>query len=344
MAAGRPRKRKTGGKIRDALFNALLPPLLWLLGRCSERSLGRIAALAANLARIVHPGGHRLIEANLAIAFPELPVKARRRLARDNMRQTIWMGLDVISHLRHPERLRSRVIAPELQLFRNDGGKPCIFCLPHLGNWELFGQAVPLFGIKAAAVARTFSNRRLTELLFRTRQSSGLAIIPHRGAARGVLKALRNGYNIGLLVDQNVSPSRGGVYANFFGLPAPTSRLPAMLARRLELPVFVGACVRGADGMLYLDREPLAKAVSDYPDDASLTQDLLRATEALVRRHPEQYIWHYRRWRRIPGNIPADLAARFPYYAAERPNELCPEELFASPQTASNHNQETPKE
>ncbi|HQL08224.1 MAG TPA: lysophospholipid acyltransferase family protein [Lentisphaeria bacterium] len=330
MAAGRRRKRKTGGKIRDAMMNALLPPLLWVVGCCSGRTLRRIAALGANLARVFYPGGLRLIAANLAIALPELTAPARRRLAVDNLMHTLWMGLDVISNLSHPERLRSRVVAPDPQLYTNDSVKPFILCLPHLGNWELFGQATPLFGIKSAAVAKTFSNRKLTELVFKARESNGLEIIPHQGAARGVLAALRNGRNIGLLIDQNVSPSRGGIYASFFGLPAPTSRLPAMLARRLGLPVLIGTCVRGDDGLLHFDSEPLAKAVADYPDDASLTQDILHATEALVKRHPEQYIWLYRRWRRIPGNTPAEVAGRFPYYAEARP-EHCPEELFQAP-------------
>lgn len=327
MAARQRRKRKIGGKIRDALVNAVLPPLLWIVGCCSERTLRRIAAFGAALARVFYPGGLRLIEANLAVAFPELTQQERRRLAVDNLLHTFWMGLDVISNLSHPERLRSQIVAPGPELYANDSGKPFILCLPHLGNWELFGQAVPLFGLKAAAVAKTFSNSKLTELAFKARQINGLEIIPHRGAARGVLAALRNGRNIGLLIDQNVSPSQGGIYTNFFGLPAPTSRLPAMLARRLKLPVFVGACVRGDDGLLHFDSEPLARAVADYPDDASLIQGILHATEALVRRHPEQYIWLYRRWRRIPGNTPAAVAERFPYYAEARP-EHCPEELF----------------
>ena len=330
MAARRRRKRKIGGKVRDALMNAALPPLVWIVGCCSERTLRRIAAFGVALARVFYPGGLRLIEANLTVAFPELTAQERRRLAVDNLLHTFWMGLDVISNLSHPERLRSRIVAPDPKFYANDSDKPFILCLPHLGNWELFGQAVPLFGIKAAAVAKAFSNRKLTELMFKARQINGLEIIPHRGAARGVLAALRNGRNIGLLIDQNVNPSQGGIYASFFDLPAPTSRLPAMLARRLELPVLVGACVRGDDGLLHFACEPLPKAVADYPDDASLIQDILHATEALVRRHPEQYIWLYRRWRRIPENTPAAIAKRFPYYAEARP-EHCPEELFRPP-------------
>lgn len=321
------RRRKTGGRVRDALSNALFPLLLSAVGCCSERSLRRLASCGTQLARLCYPGGLHLIEANLAIALPELNPAERRHLAIENFRHTLWMGLDVISNLKHPERLRDKVVEPDQESFPRNAPRPFIFCLPHLGNWELFGQAAPLFGVKASAVAKPFSNPKLTQLVFNAREINGLEIIPHRGAARGVLNALRQGRYVGLLIDQNVSPAHGGIYANFFGLPAPTSRLPAMLARRLKLPILVVACVRGPDGRLQLISEALPRDIATYPDDAGLTQDILKATEALVRRYPEQYIWLYRRWRRIPANAPAALAAQFPYYAETRP-ELCPEKLF----------------
>ena len=91
----------------------------------------------------------------------------------------------------------------------------------------------------------------------------------------------------------------------------------------------MGACIRQPDGRFRLEIKHLPKPVADYKDDLSLTQDILDATQALIRQHPEQYTWLYRRWRYIPDNAPPALASAFPYYSIPRPYP-CNEQLLAT--------------
>ena len=117
-----------------------------------------------------------------------------------------------------------------------------------------------------------------------------------------------------MLVDQNTPLEEGGAYVSFFGLPATISRAPAVLARRLGLEVVAAACLRTESGFRMVT-VPLPMPVSAYADDQSLLQAIIAANEALVRAHPEHYVWTYRRWRYVPDDCQPDLRARYPFYA-----------------------------
>ena len=56
------------------------------------------------------------------------------------------------------------------------------------------------------------------------------------GELRPVLQALRHGRMIGILMDQNAA-RREGVFVDFFGRAASTSRSMALLAVRTQTPI-----------------------------------------------------------------------------------------------------------
>jgi len=129
------------------------------------------------------------------------------------------------------------------------------------------------------------------------------------------VKAVQEKLDLGMLIDQNVSVRRGGVFMPFFGLPAATTKLAATVANKARMPMLVFACIRQADGTYRMEYEPLEKSSLDYGDDTETSCAILRAYERLIRRFPEQYLWSYRRWREIPRDADEATRRRFPYYA-----------------------------
>jgi KDO2-lipid IV(A) lauroyltransferase len=191
---------------------------------------------------------------------------------------------------------------------------PAIYVTPHLGNWEIMAQAVARHGVRIHAVAQRVRNPLIAEFVDRTRRVYGLDLLSSRGAAKGLVRALRQGDAVAILMDQNVRPRHGGVFVDFFGLPVPTSRAPASLARRLQVPILCFACLRTPTGFR-LREERLPKPTAAYTDDLELTQDLMRTMERLVRQAPTQYMWGYERWRYLPPDCDAQTLDRFPAYA-----------------------------
>ncbi len=279
-------------------------------------------------------GQRRNALANLSIAFPESDKTWRKRTMRRMFHHFLCSGLDWLHFLRHPEDVSGRLrVTPEFRDGCIDGvpggpSRPVLFCTPHLGNWEMESHISLLTGGHPGAVVVARFTRGWLNFLaewLRTGNSDTVTI-PAKGAARGVLKALREGRHVGMLIDQNVSPRHGGIFVKFFGLPAATSPLPAALARRLKTPVRVVACLRDDDtGKFYMDYEPLPRESWEYPDDEELTSAILTAYEALIRRHPEQYLWIYHRWRYIPSNLPPEKRGKFPFYALDK-KYPCPED------------------
>lgn len=326
--------------ITDAITNMMTPPLVSVVGSLSDSAAEKFARALAKIFMTLNLNAYKKICANLQVAFPEWSDEQRQELARRNAVHTLRFGIDFLRVLKHPELVKACTLPPDPAIREIIAKSAIILCLPHLGNWEIFGQAIPCFGVKAAAVAEMFRNKKLNALIESARQQNGLVIIPRTGAGRKVLSALRDGYSVGFLADQNVSPADGGVFLDFFGLPAPSSTLPALLAQRLHLPIIVGASVKNKDGKYEFQFIQLPKKADEYPDSNSLGQALLKANETLIRQYPEQYLWTYHRWRYIPSNADDDFAKRFPFYAVKRPYP-CPEPLMHSGNTTQNT---TPRE
>lgn len=303
---------------REPFAWILLVPLAAMAARLPYRALPRVAAVIGGAAGLLPPV-RRLVLANLAVAFPEWPRAERQRVCRAALVHVARTVLEFVWFGHRPGALGAAVdvdvsIQGPFNIARS--GVPKVFLTPHVGNWELGGQMVAVWGIPVSAVASANTSRVLERLIHRMRQVRGMGVIPARGAVRGIVQAVRAGQSIGLLMDQNTSPKKGGVFVPFFGLPVAVSRAPASLARRLGIEIVPAALVREG-GRLRLWSEPLPKPVTAYASDEELTRDLMAANERFIRRYPEQYLWLYRRWRYIPAGASAVERARFPYYARQ---------------------------
>lgn len=183
------------------------------------------------------------------------------------------------------------------EIYDKAGG--IIFVTPHLGNWEIFLHLARLAEIPLTIVARPMDNPLLERLVLRGRSATGQRIVHKKKAMFAMEDALRQGTCVGILADQ----SSRGIAANFFGRPAFTTVIPAMLAYKYNRPIVVIACVRMNEALLYrgMMSDPL------WPD---LTQDegteLQRLTEAMsnwmetfIRAQPDQWLWMHNRWKRV---------------------------------------------
>ena len=313
------RVRKAWRKLRAPAEYALASGAIRLISVLPFRGLPVLAKAAGTMAA-AFPRNRRIAEANLHIAFPEWNADQRRVVRRKAAVHLMRTLLEVLRFGRTPEALDGALCldTPEWKRLRTlaESGSPCIFLTPHLGNWELLGHAACLAGIALCAVARRIRNPWVDQIVRDSRTAHGLEIIPEKGAARDLLRALRKGRHAGILMDQNVRPRHGGVFVDFFGLPVPTTRAPAALARRLNAHVLGAALVRSeTTGKFHVVTEDLERPAREFSDDICLTQAMLRLNERLIRRSPDQYIWSYERWRYIPENASAELRARFPFYA-----------------------------
>ncbi len=265
------------------------------------------------------PWARKLVVANLAIAFPDWNDRRRKAVARRSLQNVCRSYLEFVWYLARQEHITAYVEFSDTEQRKYHDkcivGKGSILITPHIGNFELGHLASNAHGIVTGAVAARITNPNLARKVTAGRTGMGAEIIDEKGAAKMLLRRLRNGQDVALLVDQNTRPRRGGIYVDFFGLPVPVTRAPAMFARRTGAPVFVCACVRDESDRLRMQVHPLPRNSTDYASDAELTQEINAITETIIRETPDQYLWLYRRWRYIPPDFDAAKRGSFPYYA-----------------------------
>ena len=273
----------------------------WL---CRALPLDWASALAGRLARAVGPrlGVSRRAESNLERAFPG---KNPREIA--TIIAAMWENLGrVAGEYPHLGRLRAggaggrlEIIGAEhIDLLRDDG-KPGIFLMAHLGNWEFAGLASAQRNLSVDRVYRQ-ANNPLTEWLFRQgRASVDGALIPKGPAgAKQLLKSLHDGNHLALLVDQKMND---GIAVPFFGRDAMTAPAIAQLALRMDCPV-VPVRVKRLQGARF---QVIASAPIDFTPTGERTADVQAymtqvnaIIEAWIRDTPEQWLWLHNRWPR----------------------------------------------
>ena len=110
-------------------------------------------------------------------------------------------------------------------------GRGVILAACHIGNWEVHGLAHGwLFG-PIGVVARPVENPALDARLVDFRSAGGNTVIYKQRALAQVLRLLRGGRGVALLLDQNVA-AEDGVFVSFFGRPAATTTVAAALAQK----------------------------------------------------------------------------------------------------------------
>ena len=281
---------------------------------CTDvRGAARIGRVLARLLGRVDARHRRVAEENFRSAYgASLPEAEVQRLA---MAVYDGLGTTAAEVIHGPRRIRGRAarrwFVPEgFEALRATVGEgPVVFLGAHLGNWEHLATALRLNGWNPMPVARPLDNPLLDRWIERTRRAVGNEPVAKGGAMRNLLRSLRSGRSVGMLVDQN--GGRHGRLSTFFGRPCSTQAAGVTLARRMKVPFVVVALERQAPGIHRLVAAPPVYVEDDDDAEQRAVDEMNRLLEACVRRRPSDWMWLHRRWR-----IKADWG--FPVEPTER--------------------------
>jgi KDO2-lipid IV(A) lauroyltransferase len=299
-------------KLSHRLEYGLLRAVVWVLELLPLALSRRIGAWLGRLG--YSPLGIRrdVVERQIAGAFPGLGADDVSDLARRSYAHLGRMGIELTL-------LRSLGKERIGELFEADsdfalidealgGGRGCVLFTGHVGNWELTGAYVAWRGLDMDVVVRRMANPLFDGYLNRTRARLGMRVVYDVDAVRAIPRAIRDGRVVGLVADQGVL-GLASTFVPFFGRPAKTPRGPAVFAIRFNVPIIFCAAILQPSGRYRFTAQTIPVAASGMRD-ADIDETVRRFTQVLervVRRHPEQYFWHHRRWKRQPGDTPPEL-------------------------------------
>lgn len=303
--------------LEDATFNRRLRwRLEWLAYLGFEQVAGLLpAAFAARLgaglgwcAAKLSTSRRRVVERNLRIAFGR--EKTPAELAALTAEVFKRSGANLISSLctaRMTEAQLARVVRienPEMRGVLDAQGKGVVVVLAHMGNWEVLAQAFTKLippGSRAGTIYRLLNNPYLDQHVKNVRRRSGLELFEKRSNPLAMAAFLRHGGSLGILSDQRAESA--GEIVSYFGRLTSCTPLPAILARRLGVPV-VGISMRTeAPGRWVMKLHSL--------DGPPTTQACMHLLESMIRESPADVFWLQDRWR-THRKSPFELNGRAP--------------------------------
>lgn len=294
-----PKKRSS---FRNRLEAGVVHALLAAARRVTPEGADAAGRRLGRLYRALDRRRRALVEENLAQAFPEKRPDEIEALSVAVFEHFGGAAADVLHAFgESPEGLDARIEVHGAEGVRASlaTGRGLFFLTAHLGNWEYSALATAAAGIPVTVIARPMDNPILEALLRRFRERNGNAVVYKTDAAREMLRVIKRGGAIGILVDQHARTA-DAVVVPFFGRPASTTSIVARLADRAEALVVPAACIRIAPARYRLRFEPPFDVRTMSPEERQpgpLTARFNLEMERLIRQHPEQWLWLHNRWR-----------------------------------------------
>ena len=224
-----------------------------------------------------------------------------RRLARRIFRNLVFIIFEIGWLQRLQEKKFSKYFHVHgLHYLKNahKKGKGVLVLTGHMGNWELLSMAAAMLGYPMSAIYRPLDFKPLDLFFVNLRGHYGAGLYPKKNAMRPILRGLKKGELIGILLDQNTSV-KSGVFVDFFNRKACTNKGLALIALGTDTPVVPLFLLREEDGyrVEFGPEVTIIRTGDKEKDIKANTRQYNRVIEDVIRRYPEQWFWVHRRWK-----------------------------------------------
>jgi len=177
--------------------------------------------------------------------------------------------------------------------------KPVVFFSGHFANFELMSMELNKFGIKLAAIYRPLNNFFLNPLMeyLRIKYICPIQIPKGVTGSRKIVKKIKDGYSIAVMVDQRVSE---GPRISFFNKEAHTTTIPVQIALKYNcklVPVYIER-KNGINFEMVIHKPYEITKTGVHEEDLkknSLT--INQNIEKMIIKNPTQWIWTHDRWK-----------------------------------------------
>lgn len=264
--------------------------------------------LAGRLLHALLPVRRGVIHDNLRRVYGgDAPLDALRQLAQLHYAHLWRLFVELVRfRLMSAERRRAIVRVENLDAFVHAfrAGRGVLVLTGHFGNWEVSTVAgiasYPEVRGRFHFVRRPIKPRWLDAWVTRRFHRAGFGVIGKRGSLDAIVQRLEAGDIVVFPFDQ-FAGRPDGIDVEFFGQPVGTFKSLAILALATGAPVIPAASWREPGGTHVLRFEDALPAVDDDDTNEAIrrtTRGYNAALETLILRHPDQWWWVHRRFRR----------------------------------------------
>lgn len=293
--------------MREKIEYQTVKLLLWIAQRLP---VPFVYALMRTLTLLVYrlDAKRRLLtQKNLALAFPQITKEEREKLAKEvysELSKTIaeillmFVGrFDIDEAVVNKEEIIAR-----LQEETQESPRGIVAMTAHFSNWELLAHFLARHGLPMLVVGREGNNKLIEERITQPfRKRYGNDTTTKKKAVLSMVKRLKSGGNVGILIDQKAGGSTS-LKADFFGKPAETTTSVAMLKQKLDPKIIPFFAARVGEGKYkIIMQDPLEYRAEEEADEAKkiakMTAKYNEIMESVIRAYPAQWFWMHNRWR-----------------------------------------------
>ncbi len=292
---------------RNAVYG-LARFMLWFLNAIPRSVAMLIGAMVGLTAwQILPKEQHRSLRHLTLVFEDELTAAERYRIGRGFFINSGKNLADLVRFKKHyASQIRQLVEVEGLEHFDEAyrRGKGVFGVTGHIGNFELLAVHVASMGYDIAVIGREMYDRRLNQLLIENRQSLGLTNIATTDSPRVMLRWLKQGGAVGVLID-NDSVRVRSMHIPAFGRLSNTPIGQTVMALKSGAALIPMACLRTNDNRYRIIIRPEVKTDSSLPEKDRIYRATALCTkelEKIIVQYPDQWAWHHNRWRTRPEN------------------------------------------
>jgi len=270
---------------------------------CQRLPLKLVLFLGSSLGRIVYhlDKKHRqIVWKNLRIVFAkEKSILELKEISKENFLRMGMNLMEIFVFLFKRDYLLRYTEIDGLENLKKalEEKKGVILLGIHMGNWEICFALAKAMGIPLYILAE--KQRKfplLNKFLNEIRLSAGVKII-YAGQAKEAIRILKEGKVLGVVADHGI---KEGIDADFFGRKVLTPTLAMRLALKTDAFVLPAYIFRRETWGHRLVIMPPLKIEKSYDFKTDLVNNLTkvnRVFEEVIREHPYDYLWSYRRFK-----------------------------------------------
>jgi Kdo2-lipid IVA lauroyltransferase/acyltransferase len=287
---------------------AKLVPLL------SRKACFHLAQTTGALMAIFDRHRYRVALSNLEMAFGnQLSPRERRKITRESFQHFSRTMVDLLWSSRLTrENLVHHIELQNFEEIARETGPRCSFIMAchHYSNFEWLSLACGFLDLNGTIISQEFKNSLLDPIFKKLREQSGHEFVPRKQGLVRLYKTLHRKGRSALLTDLTVSPDKGAVVIDCFGLKASVTSAHAWLQERTGAPIIPAHCEPLPDGRYRLVFHPAIKTTPGMTHQ-QIAQACWDSFEPYVRTNPAPWLWMYKHWRYQPANTDRP----YPFYA-----------------------------
>jgi len=245
---------------------------------------------------------NRVAKANLDMAFGETKTKEEKReiikSSLVNMAYNIYEFITIQRETLKELENKAIIENEEIILKLIEEKKKIIIVTGHYGCWEFL---IPFIAAKykpMTVTIRPMNNKYINNIYEKARDRYSLSVCEKKGAAKCIIKALKNDRMVAMTIDQSINRKQG-INVDFFGHKVTQVDSPVRLATKLDtviLPIFTTREDFGKYKVIFKEHIEV-KQNMDEDEIQSMSQMISNILEEQIKEKPNDWFWQHRRWK-----------------------------------------------